>query len=331
MDMKQRIVYIDQLKGLAILLVVMGHVCSKSFMIDNTEFNYFYSSFHMPLFMFLSGLFAYKGLIHWNMAEACVFLKKKTLRIIVPFVIWGGCLSLATHGRLTDIYIGTNASLWFLPALFYSMIWGFIANKLAFSIKVNSPLLADVIVNILLYILLLIGYRYGILHKIPFALSFIKLYPFFIIGAWMSRYSWVKKLIIESDLTYFISIIAFIICWIYRDTLPQQVRLTGMFAIVILMNFFKSIEQDIPHAFTVAGKYSLEIYLFHWFLLPSLDIVSNWYYGNVHLNIDISYGFLLLAVSSFIVAVPIITLSILFAKIIQQNKYMRLVGFGNLK
>lgn len=330
MDMKQRIMYIDQLKGLAILLVVMGHVCSKSFLIDGTEFNYFYSSFHMPLFMFLSGLFAYKGILHWNMLEFARFLKKKTLRIIVPFIIWGGCLSLATHGRLTDIYTGVNSSLWFLPALFYSMIWGFSANKLVSLAKANKSLSINIITNILLYVLLLIGYKYSVLHKIPFILSFIKLYPFFIIGVWMSRYYFVRKLIIESDLVCLISIIAYIICWIYKDMLPLQVRFTGLFAIIILMNFFKSAEHSIPHVLTIAGKYSLEIYLFHWFLLPSLDIISTWYYRNPHLDIDISQNFLLLAAASFIVAIPIIILSILFSKIIQQNKYIRIIGFGNL-
>lgn len=51
---KIRIQYIDRLKGLAIILVVMGHIFGFSQPDDPiTKFIY---TFHMPLFMFLSGL-----------------------------------------------------------------------------------------------------------------------------------------------------------------------------------------------------------------------------------------------------------------------------------
>lgn len=52
----KRINYIDRLKGFAILLVVMGHVSLFSFRgNDNAVFGVI-QSFHMPLFMFLSGI-----------------------------------------------------------------------------------------------------------------------------------------------------------------------------------------------------------------------------------------------------------------------------------
>jgi fucose 4-O-acetylase-like acetyltransferase len=54
--MNDRIQYIDRLKGLAILLVVIGHLMAFC---TNGERNPIYEvicSFHMPLFMFLSGL-----------------------------------------------------------------------------------------------------------------------------------------------------------------------------------------------------------------------------------------------------------------------------------
>lgn len=85
-----RIDYIDKLKGFAILFVVMGHVVEKSLTINNTPFNSFYGSFHMPLFMFLSGIFAYKSFKSFNTNEYASFFKKKALRILVPFLTIGG-------------------------------------------------------------------------------------------------------------------------------------------------------------------------------------------------------------------------------------------------
>lgn len=54
--MKSRIDYIDRLKELAIFLVVMGYVYGKAFSLSNDIFYKFICCFHMPLFMFLSGL-----------------------------------------------------------------------------------------------------------------------------------------------------------------------------------------------------------------------------------------------------------------------------------
>ena len=54
--MTSRYEYIDRLKGLAILLVVMGHLMAFSLIASRNPIFTVISSFHMPLFMFLSGL-----------------------------------------------------------------------------------------------------------------------------------------------------------------------------------------------------------------------------------------------------------------------------------
>ncbi len=54
-----RINYIDRMKGMAILVVVLAHVFQFSFdMSDGSVFR-FCASFEMPLFMFVSGFVAY--------------------------------------------------------------------------------------------------------------------------------------------------------------------------------------------------------------------------------------------------------------------------------
>lgn len=48
--MKQRIDYIDRMKGMAIFLVVMGHVYGMAFAQSDDVAYRVISSFHMPLF-----------------------------------------------------------------------------------------------------------------------------------------------------------------------------------------------------------------------------------------------------------------------------------------
>lgn len=52
---KVRAEYVDRLKGFAMLCVILGHLCGWDFGGSQT-FTSFVSSYHMPLFMFLSGL-----------------------------------------------------------------------------------------------------------------------------------------------------------------------------------------------------------------------------------------------------------------------------------
>lgn len=59
---RKRIDYIDRMKGLAILLVVMGHLYQFSYHDTQSVVPAIIGSFHMPLFLFLSGLVAYSGI-----------------------------------------------------------------------------------------------------------------------------------------------------------------------------------------------------------------------------------------------------------------------------
>lgn len=80
--------YIDRLKGLAIILVVMGHVllyccCSCDFPRAMADFiGKGIYSFHMPLFMFLSGIVV-------SDFPSVSRIKKKLPRWIVPCAVIG--------------------------------------------------------------------------------------------------------------------------------------------------------------------------------------------------------------------------------------------------
>lgn len=85
-----RISYIDQLKGIAILLVVLGHVIGYNNCEDSFLWRFIYS-FHMPLFMFISGYVAQMTFrierFGWN--ETISFLIKKLRTLLLPMVTWG--------------------------------------------------------------------------------------------------------------------------------------------------------------------------------------------------------------------------------------------------
>ena len=88
--MKERILWIDELKGFAIFLVIIGHILISRFLPQFQLFHTVIYSFHMPLFMFLSGIFSYKALEAVDNQCKKKYLGKKILQLLVPCISGGG-------------------------------------------------------------------------------------------------------------------------------------------------------------------------------------------------------------------------------------------------
>lgn len=324
--MKDRIEYIDKLKGLAIILVVMGHIAEKSMNITTSPFNVFYSSFHMPLFMFLSGIFAFKSFKDWNINEIYSFIKKKTLRILLPFVTIGGMCSLFFCGNLTDVYTGVNLGYWFLPALFYCMLYGLIVYWVTNAIGKSDKIYWVLSMHLFLWMLLMVAYQLDFLVYIPYSLYAIKMYPFFCMGTFFDKYEKFKNKVIFSNYLYTISIVAYIILLIYGKEIPIKLNYTGVFSIIILVHLFANHNSYIPQKMSFVGKYSLEIYIFHWFFLPTLSAMGNWLSLQ---SIGAEQNFIIMLCITLIIAIPIIFVCIILSYIIRGSKLLNMLCFGN--
>ena len=77
--MKKRIEYIDIAKGVAIILVLLGHIETCPAGLKSSIY-----SFHMPLFFILSGYFMKEG------TELRLLAKKLFKSLMVPYLIIGG-------------------------------------------------------------------------------------------------------------------------------------------------------------------------------------------------------------------------------------------------
>lgn len=107
--MKGRDETIDVLKGIAILLVVLGHIAAAPKL---TSVIY---SFHMPLFIFISGYLAQHSLLFGKKNAKEIswkrYLYSKTKQLLLPFVAWPCIIA----GLLN---IPINFNLWYLSCLF---------------------------------------------------------------------------------------------------------------------------------------------------------------------------------------------------------------------
>lgn len=130
----QRLQTFDLLKTFAIFLVVWGHCIQhtfQSYYANEPVYRIIYS-FHMPLFMIISGYFATSAL----QLPFKDFIKKKFFQLIVPSVTWG-LLNLILiilyrlykgENLLNNIYNIANNSFWFLKSLFLCFFIAYIGN-----------------------------------------------------------------------------------------------------------------------------------------------------------------------------------------------------------
>ena len=99
-NINNRQLYIDWLKGFCILLVIMGHVIAWMYSdfdvllkASSDGFNLLWKliySFHMPLFMFCSGIFIVKPKGWYCLKNVSTVLNKRFCSLVIPFFCMGG-------------------------------------------------------------------------------------------------------------------------------------------------------------------------------------------------------------------------------------------------
>lgn len=152
-EQKARNGFLDVLKGFSILLVVAGHAIQTVPNFDDNVFFRVIYSFHMPLFMFLSGVVAACSLKPMNRQ----FLQNKALALVVPFVAWylityfmsGAYQTTAVWAYFGKLAMAPDFGLWFLWILFLNFCVLALAKKLQPKIGTASFVLVWLGVNLL--------------------------------------------------------------------------------------------------------------------------------------------------------------------------------------
>lgn len=151
---KERSVYLDVVKGMAIILVVLGHSIQygtadsiNGQYYDDPLFIFIYS-FHMPLFMLVSGYLFYGSVMRHTFKHN---IKNRFSGLVVPFIVWNTLylffdryinpsydkLSL---GGVVSSYLG---SFWFLWTIFFcSLVVLFVRRYLNDSVLMYGLLIA---------------------------------------------------------------------------------------------------------------------------------------------------------------------------------------------
>lgn len=318
---KERDGQIDQLKFLLICLVVFGHVLMTLDYgrAERAMFNLIYS-FHMPLFVFISGYFTKpedKRFKNW--LSTFRFLSLYTIFDILMWIVHTRTISL--YGVLVPQY-----AMWYLLSMFY---WRFMAMWCKKEWLTKRNLLLVVAFSAIV----------GFVPKIGELLSFNRTACFlcFFMAGMMCKNTRFFYLIRKVPM--WLALVPFIVVYVFMlhtDTYTEQLRFVYSFsygtnvlrfiersaqmfcAVLLGLAFIRLSQVRMSRLFAKYGKYTLSFYLYHTFIIALLGWMANCF----GLPANIWFSMLYTAI--------IIVICALLSKVKILNKFLEINLFKNI-
>ena len=223
---KKRVEYIDVARGIAIILMVIGHILDI-----NNIFRKIIFSFHMPIFIIISGYF-YKD------SSTKDFIINTIKKLVIPYVIAVLCFDIIDSYEKGIIYILTRFSkqiifstmsvaylkytdsssmidcLWFIPMLIITKILFRLIKKI---LKNN-----ELQIVFCIFLFLCLGFQLGkIKYWLPFSIDVsMSCLIFFYLGYILKKYDGLNKILNDN-----ISIFILFIIWVITIKLNYKVEL----------------------------------------------------------------------------------------------------------
>lgn len=322
-----RLVYFDALKLFAIYLVIWGH-CINWYQLGHGEYDATYRyiySFHMPLFMMISGYFSYSSI----QLKASSFFKKKFKNLIYPCISWGLILWIIvepTHsfhyghhdfswvGLIVDFY--WLSDFWFLKSCFlcYSLLYLCVHSGVKKKLWIPISLILSQGCS-------------------PFYISF--LYPCFLIGWLLKDNENFAKVVNKYALALLVLFCIMLIFWDFNawqksHGLPSNFLRSGIMTIIetevfrfyrlsigiigslsiisIFRYLFKSKPQRISSFCSKWGAYTLETYIFQSIIIER--ILQRY----INISHSLFYPSIVLPVISFLILSLCVYITILLRR-----------------
>lgn len=280
--LKREVNLIDFMKGLSILLVVFGH----SIQVNYTNFDEIFIfkliySFHMPMFIAISGYLAAKSLsLNGCSIEKCIL--QKAFFLLIPYFSWYVIIlilekKIVSFETLIDNFIllfhEVDRGLWFLYILF--LLYGILYISYKFKYKY---------IILIFFILILPMNKFLGMHLLKWYLTFFIIGIIFFDLKNLVIFNYLRKTI-DKAFIKFIIVILFIGSLFFWERVYEQdsiflnlyylfiykfiVAVLGMIFIYIICKMIIG-ENNVSKIFTFFGKNSLRIYILNFLFLGYL-------------------------------------------------------------
>lgn len=342
--MKDRIAYLDIFKALAIILVVMGHVLSWCYpnFVENLP-NYTYSqivlwkfiyTFHMPLFMFVSGVVVFNPEKKYKITTVAL----RIITYLIPFFVIGCLLTLYRGGYkgLSEMFM----RMWYFRTLSLFVLMVFTPMYIIEKFPKIGKLLQTIIVSFVFwvaayYVLPRIGEKFPVVGDVlDFQGAHYCLYPFFLAG-WLYRRLDIVRKLVENKYVYLLSFVGLFLYLIYPYHLTGYFSLTYNYVAYLAIAFFLNISIQLTNfakaqrILGVVGTKTMEIYILHGFMATCVPVIGLFFTQVSEYGVRASMSVqLLVSVSASAI---IIYLCLIIAKLIKNSDLFSLLFFGDLR
>ena len=347
---EQRAIQFDVLKGIAIFLVVLGHIYRTSLHCRYSAVEDIIYIVHMPLFVLVSGYFTQR-MPSWTKHGIYSYWKGKILRLLLPLLFIAELHSIISSGEVGLPLQSMVGAYWFTYALFlifgvfYFVQAGLSLLFIPLKKKQYNQCIYDQLytIGLLLSIIVieaLITYLYTLNSRLCNGLVLYKvahLYKYLILGHLIGRYPAFNKML-QSEGAGAIGFMGFSVLYTVKSfgyTFPQQETLLALLGLTFI---YSAVQQStaathielkrkkkITPVLSYLGQVSLPIYFIHYFFLPDLSLLSS--YDNLlsHTPLNqFAFQSLLGLLTSCIVLIP----TLLLVSITRTNKYLRFYLYG---
>ena len=329
--LSNRIGYIDEMRGLAMCLVVIGHVFLFSF---NIEAQGFISSFlcgtlQLPLFFMISGFCVIKQRGGESSNELIIIKSLlKFIKLVIPTLLFMSIYCLLNQASIISSILNSSKSGYWYPIslaefiLFFSILQIIINkyNKYANIIILSCILLSIIIIPIIdVYVYSHFNAMYRLVGCIHF-----KHFIFFLFGAWLHmNIAKVSKLIRNGKIiAYLIAFFLLYQIWqinsdnnLLRYLISYPYCFTCLF--LVLTFYFKETNKNnvIGRGLRYIGKHTLEIYFLHYFFVQ-MDLHFMGVFFQSHLCPLLEF------VTAALIAFFVIYASLVVGKILRLNPWI---------
>lgn len=279
--------WLDFVRGVAIVLIVLGHCCER---INSTyevsvlmPFRDILYLIHLPLFFCVSGYLYRAREANTSLKE---FLPNKLLDLFAPYVFWGILIwvgkyflndyvsTQVTINNLLEMFYQPATFAWFLYILFIISILGKLLDMISSSLNINDSIIPCIIsiIFICLYCFVL-----PLFPEIKIISRVCMYFPFYFLGIQFQKIKTKvsDQIILISFLVLFVLFaLAIMIHFIFPQVLFLDYlgSLSGTFSIFLVAYYFKN-KLNSEVLFCSLGKASIYIYILHPFILNALIFV----------------------------------------------------------
>lgn len=288
----------DALRGFSMFLVVIIHVfLCMDLPGDSTILGAFITSFYLSLFFFISGFFSYKEIARWNIVSLkSTLLQRFKALIICPLIFFA--LLAYTRGTNPLGWIGNGfMAYWFVEALFIIFICYIFCVAISKILRRDISLVLMTLLSVILLAVLMA-------HKVP-QNSFIRTLntanvcqamQFFTAGLWAKKYKNKLLNILGNSYVKALLIVLFVVLlcarydeWvinheiIFKFITVIAIQYVGILLITTLFHAgsaYLNSNRASAKAICLIGRRTLDIYMIHYFFLPTLPMLKDFLSSN---------------------------------------------------